>query len=329
MTINLLSQYPMRTLPVRAHTVSTARMRRAATAVAFLLLMLSGLGSHSACATPVGRLLLSEVLFNPTADGCDYVELYNPSDTACSTAPLRFARITAAGTIGRLYSLGVPRSVPPHDYLVLTTDAAWLLSHFPKADASKVIEVDALPAWPNERGCVALVAAADSLMVDRLDYTSDMHHWALRNAKGIALERRSFTTATAERSNWASASAASGGGSPTLPNSQQRQALELFALQPSDLFSPDGDGHNDELHILPPDLVATAGTNITVFDLSGRRVRQLCRNARLGSNEPAVWDGHSEQGTLCPSGDYVLLIEVYDPYGHTHRERKAVHLITH
>lgn len=91
---------------------------------------------------------------------------------------------------------------------------------------------------------------------------------------------------------------------------QARPKLQL-ALSTA-LISPNGDGRNDEVAI---DLVlsqfsAQTAVAVEIFDLSGRRVRQLLSQPRPAGSYSQAWNGRDEQGVLVPPGLYLCRVGV-------------------
>ena len=77
------------------------------------------------------------------------------------------------------------------------------------------------------------------------------------------------------------------------------------------VLTPNGDGANDVLQV---DLtllgIATSKTKIGVYDMSGRRLRQLADDDRGRGASREVWDGRDDSGNLVPPGTYLLRVLV-------------------
>lgn len=254
---------------------------------------------------------ISEVLFNPKSDGSDYVELYNSGSQIVSLSDIRLARWKDSH-IDKLFFLDSAYRVGVGEYVVITTDAADIASRYTVRFPSRVVEVPSMPVYNNASGTV-IVTTADSVVIDRFDYSESMHSPLLRNADGVALERRSFSQPTATATNWYSAASTVGYGTPTYQNSQSQEVLFLEdeITISADIVSPDGDGYQDVLDIAyqlrQPDLSGS----ITILDAQGRTVRHLLRNAILGTQGVDAWDGTDDSGNRCRRGNYVLLVELY------------------
>ena len=83
------------------------------------------------------------------------------------------------------------------------------------------------------------------------------------------------------------------------------------AAQPR-LFSPNGDGVNDEtrIHCDLVRLVDAAPLTVRVFDLAGHRVRTLFAGERGGGNFSVQWDGTNAAGQQGPPGIYLFRVDL-------------------
>lgn len=274
-----------------------------------------------------GDVLVNEILFNPPPDGADYVELYNNTDSAIALADLRLAR-WVGDSVNRYYTLADSGVVAPHDFVVVTTDAAFVSSHYDVRHPFKLVQVSAMPSY-NDASGVVLVAGADSTVLDRFDYTEKMHSRLLRDVEGVALERRSYSAATQDEANWYSAASTAGYGTPTYRNSQSRELLYVdndFLVEPL-LFSPDGDGYEDLLNLSWQLQDCDLSANITLYDAHGRPVRHLARGVTLGCDGMLTWDGLTDAGTRCRQGNYIVVIEAYNVSGRRQQSRRVVSLV--
>lgn len=274
-----------------------------------------------------GDMLVSEVLFNPPHEGCDYVELYNHSDSAIALSRLYLAKMTGDSVV-RLYPIATSGAVESHDFVVVTTDATWVKGTFPVHSPEKIVEVPTMPAYNDASGTVA-ISTRDTLLLDRFDYNEKMHSRLLRNREGVALERRSYDRPTQETNNWYSAASTAGFGTPTSRNSQSHEMLfvdDNFNIA-TPLFSPDGDGYNDLLDITWNLDECSLSANISIYDNQGRLVNKLARGALLGCQGSISWDGTNDNGNRCPRGNYLVVIEAYNESGTNQSWRRTVSLV--
>lgn len=277
-----------------------------------LTLLIMSLCAHAmACAQ--GTLCVNELLFQPHSGEAEYVELYNGSEATVNLADFQIIR-WIGDSLGTRYPLP-SYFVGPHDYVVLTKNAASVTANYHVAYADKLVECS-LPTYPNSGGSVVL-AAADGTVVEKFDYSPSMHSRLMRNKAGVALERRSPEEPCNAANNWFSAASTVGYGTPTYLNSQSHELLveETAFVFSTALVSPDGDGYQDGLVISylldDNDIFA----NIMLFDARGQRVRRLLNDGLLGTHGEVAWDGRGEDGSRLPQGRYVVYINLYDLQG--------------
>ena len=95
--------------------------------------------------------------------------------------------------------------------------------------------------------------------------------------------------------------------------------LELKADPP--VFSPNGDGINDQLQVSYILLRALSEVpiDVTLFDLSGRTVRRLQNSGAVNGPQLLTWDGRNEDGAMAPPGIYLLRLSIDTDTGNENR----------
>lgn len=272
-----------------------------------------------------GTLLLSELLYQPLSGEAEYVELYNASDTMMELGDYHIVRVLH-DTLSTHYQLPA-HGVGPHEYVVLTRDAASVAGCYNVKYPWRMVECQ-LPTYPNEGGTVVL-CRGDSTVVQRFDYQPVMHSRLLRNRAGVSLERRSFGRSENAADNWFSASSTSGYGTPGYENSQSTELLveeRAFSFS-ADIVSPDGDGYQDELEIEYRLDDGALAARAEVMDSRGRTVRRLLNAELLGTHGTIGWDGCGGDGRRLPEGQYIVEIVLYDSAGTRQTLRRVVALI--
>lgn len=177
---------------------------------------------------------------------------------------------------------------------------------------------------------------SERVTVDSFNYHETYHNALFSDSKrkGVALERIDPEVATNAAANWTSAAPNITGapGTPTLPNSQQRNTAavtgqDLIQL-PVGRLSPDNDNKEDFLEILyqvpDPGFAAT----IRIYDSEGIPVRRLVRQELIGTEGFLRWDGDTDDGSLARPGIYILAVELFAPDGQVKRIKKAFALVT-
>ena len=194
-----------------------------------------------------GDIIFNEILFNPPPYGYDYIELYNRGNSIIRCPELFLAARDPAGNAKNPVSLVKEERVFfPGEYLVMTENPDWLKKNYPACPETQIIQLDNLPSMPDDFGKLLLLNSTGDIL-DELDYD---HHWhtpLLASESGVALERIRADLPTNQPSNWTSASAPSGYGTPGYQNSESvlsPEGSDFISVEPK-IFSPDMDGYQD------------------------------------------------------------------------------------
>lgn len=270
-------------------------------------------------------VIINEILFNPKPDGSDYVELYNRSKKIVDIGTLWMATHSAGGGNTPQKLSHMPLYLFPGSYAVITQNKEDLLRSYLVKNSDAVYEVSALPSLPDDKGSFVLLNS-QGIVIDEISYKEDWHFALLADPSGIALERIDPEKPTQDKSNWTSAAATAGFGTPTYRNSQYKQAQSsngVFETNPK-IFSPDNDGFDDfctiSFQLNEPNYVG----NLYVFDAGGRKLRHLVQNQTLAQSGFWRWDGLGENSRPLPSGTYILLLELFNLQGKKQQFKKAV-----
>ena len=258
----------------------------------------------------LGDLIINEVLFNPSNDGVDYVEVYNRSKKNINVEGWKLGNATSDDVISikqRVLFRG--------QYLLLSENATAVMNAYESPSPQNFLDMEDLPSYSNDDGLVVLM---DSLSQesDRFAYTSDQHYPLLNDLNGVSLERIDPNTDADQVTNWHSASEAVGFGTPGYLNSQFGASIttdELTILP--EVFSPDNDGFEDVLFISLELPEPGYNGTLTIFNDAGRVVRKLVQNQLLGTNEQFTWDGFDDDRNKAPVGMYVILFEGFTSSG--------------
>ncbi|HEY3369899.1 MAG TPA: gliding motility-associated C-terminal domain-containing protein [Prolixibacteraceae bacterium] len=273
----------------------------------------------------VGSVLINEVLFNPLTGGVDFVELVNVSGIPVSVHHLKLATRNDTLALKQVYALSsTPRYLNPAHYLSCTKDPQAVIPFYISNDPETFCPMSSFPTYPDAAGTVVLLN--DSLeVIDEFSYVEKMHSPFLASKNGVSLERISLDKPATDQSNWTSATSTAGFATPGLPNSQSgiNSVPQDQILPEPVVFSPNGDGFNDLLtihfNLVKPGYIA----NVRIFDVVGRQVKFLVKNQSLAQQGSWTWNGDSDTNQRLKLGVYIILVELFDPEGHTKTFKKT------
>jgi hypothetical protein len=272
-----------------------------------------------------GDIIFNEILFNPPPYGYDYLELFNRSSRIIKCSDLFIAGKNMDGSIKDPMALvNEERIIFPGEYLLLTENPDWILQNYPMADKEHILSLNSLPSLPDDQGKIVLLNAVGEVL-DELDYDHHWHSPLLANETGVSLERIRPDLPTSLASNWTSAAATAGYGTPGYKNSEfyeDSAGGNFISVEPK-IFSPDFDGYHDFCFIHYSLPAAGYMGSISIYDVSGRKVCTLVNNIIWGTSGTFRWDGLDDQQNLLPMGHYIIYVELFLPDG-TVRNRKLV-----
>jgi hypothetical protein len=273
-------------------------------------------------------MVINEVLFNAPTGGVRYIEFYNRSQN--KVIDLKDHIISSKDTVQNF--LTTIREISqesflffPGTYVVVTPNPELVKQHYMTNNPDGFIRTDGFPSMTNTSGVVVLAKKSHQI-IDMFAYHENMHLPLLTSRSGVALERLNPNRPTQDRSNWHSAAQNVGFGTPAYRNSQytadlvvQEDPIEIYP----EVFSPDGDGHDDLLNIgytfAEPGYVA----NISIFDSRGRLIRRLKQGELLATTGVITWDGTTDDFQKAPIGIYIIHVEVFDVNGNVRNYRKT------
>lgn len=270
-------------------------------------------------------LLINEILFNPTTNNSDFVEVYNVSDHCLVLNNLRLAQINDLDGLPDKVENITADSVllPPHEYWVFTEDKTSLIDIHGLNKKAPVFECN-LPSMPDDEGSIGICTASLE-WVDKLSYSKTWHHELIKDERGVSLERVNLASNTQQSSNWHSATYSSGFATPAEINSQAGNFNSAGSVSLStDLITPNNDGIDDVLSI-NYSLDRTGWvSSIVVFDSFGREVLSLLDNKPIGVNEVVLWHGLDQNNARIRRGGYIIFVELWHPDGERFVVKKGV-----
>ena len=262
-----------------------------------------------------GSVLINEIMYDPPEGAAEYIELYNPGQYYVDIAELA---IDVSGEGEEKEDL-VPlsdrsRIMGPGEYLVLTGNILHLLDSYGLEISGCWVELDDFESLPDGGGRIRL-SDRSGKGIDEVSYKDDLHMAIISDTRGIALERIDSGRPGDDPDNWHSAASIEGFATPGRLNSQalpeSGPTTELI-LEPS-VFSPDNDGRDDLLVILPGIEEAGSVIRLWITQPDGALVRILANNHVGGPSSHYSWDGRSDDGQMAASGFYVVHLRGYNP----------------
>jgi hypothetical protein len=262
-------------------------------------------------------ILINEILFNPFPGGEDFVELYNNSDKIIKLSDICLAKLNQQG-IEKLYELSSDYSIiAPHSYLAITSNKSELLSTYNCPDAYRIFETPSLPSYPDDEGHVVITNRKGTI-IDEFKYEEKMHFSLIKNKEGVSLERLSWTLPATDDQNWSSAASTAGYATPGYVNSQQlnkpSDTNHSVFVEP-EVFTPNGDGSDDRMHIYYATKTPGTTASIRIFDSNGIEVRHLANNQTISSDGFFSWDGLRDDRSRLKPGIYIIYVQMVQPNG--------------
>lgn len=274
-----------------------------------------------------GDVVINEVLFNPRPDEVDFVELHNRSDKIINLSHLGLAKMDENNEVVQLYPItSQSRLFLPGSFGVLTPDSTILKEAYKCKEPKVLLSMHDFPSLPDDEGQV-IVTNLSGAVLDSFSYSDKMHFDLLKDREGVSLERLSVDLPAYDEHNWHSAASTAGYATPTYANSQTlptSSGEDVVVIEP-EVFSPDGDGNDDQLLIKVNSQEPEGTIFIRIFNAMGQEVCYLANNQTLATNSFFTWDGLSEERQQLRPGIYVVWIRcVYASGKVTEQKRTCV-----
>ncbi|MDY3091053.1 MAG: hypothetical protein SOW66_08080 [Porphyromonas sp.] len=266
-------------------------------------------------ATPSTDFLLSEVMANPLSGSVEYLELYHCGDISTSLEQYSIGLGIDTLSIKRYSMSRISQLLSPGEYYVLTRSPEQVLSAYPAADASKIIQAN-LPQLRNAGFVLQLYRG--KTLVDQLVYDSASWPKGLRSRRGVSLERVGLGPMPSE---WVPARKEQGYATPTAPNSQATGGS--FAEQSL------GD-ETERLHQIIKRLEAEEGSKafVRLYSLDGALVASLGEGECLGWLKALQANPRQELQSLVPRAT-VAILAVYLRNKEGHQEVYDLKFLLH
>ena len=275
-----------------------------------------------------GDIIINEILFNPSTEGYDFVELYNHSDKVFELSNLEIVEydLIEPDKILEQSSLTDENYLLfPNEYVVITQKRSDVIQRYTIQNPDVLLEVSSVPNLPDDEGAIA-IKIKNGVTIDSLTYSEKWHFGLLDIKDGVSLERINFDVPANNKSSWHSAASTIGFATPTYLNSQFSETgiLEDAVSVTPKIFTPDNDGDNDytflEYEFAEPGYVA----NLTVFDAAGREIVHLAKNETLSASGRFQWNGTNADNQKARVGIYFFYLEVFNLQGKVKRFKREI-----
>ncbi|KAA3657612.1 MAG: hypothetical protein DWQ10_12955 [Calditrichaeota bacterium] len=243
-------------------------------------------------------IVLNEIMANPLSGEPEWVEIINLSSQPID---LNNWSISDGTRRGKLMFNGGKLILMPKDYFLITQELS-------RSDDQLGMVVP--EQWPslNNSGDSVFIFDQNDCIIDSISYTD-----ANVGENGVSWENMNFMIADIGPAGW-DFCVSPKGSTPGRQNSLFVEKLESKSKLKAnpDPFSPDGDGIDDHVLIQYDLPMQTSNVNLVIFDLRGRKVRHLLRNASSGPNRALFWDGRNDEGQLMDVGIYIIFVQALD-----------------
>jgi hypothetical protein len=270
------------------------------------------------------EIIINEILANPYTGGSEYIELYNRSDKPLSVSGLAIALRDAEGNLRTHYPLkSISATIEAGGYIVLTENKEGVLNFYPSVSSESVYVVN-LPILNNEGSDIVLFRTGDNVVIDEVHYSSDWHNGAIKEQKGVSLERIHSDGDSNDKNNWISAIFEAGYGTPGYKNSQD--GAETVAGKLSIEAPEYMDGFDYYLLKYQTDKTGYH-CRAEVYSTSGKKVAEITNNQLVALESELKWDGKGLDGNRLIKGVYVFYAELFNPQTGEHKAFKRAFLV--
>ncbi|KAA3600980.1 MAG: hypothetical protein DWQ06_09170 [Calditrichaeota bacterium] len=248
-------------------------------------------------------LKINEVMFSPFSGIADYFEVFNTLPTEIQLNGWKVAKTNGDKGL-RLF----PKVILPNDFVIITKDSS-IFKIFPEAEEKTLI-------LPN----LFSLTSSDTIQIltpleKQIDFLAYDENFG--GGTGISIEKINPSLENTSE-NWSS-SVRFEGGTPGFQNSifQEVSQSEVnfdVSISPNP-FSPDSDGFEDQAVISWQTNETSLTLDIEIFDVKGRKIRQLANAEIVGGKSSKLWDGKNDDGKVARIGRYIILFKAKNSQG--------------
>ncbi len=230
----------------------------------------------------------------------EYIEFYNPQNRSVHIDGWQVSDENTADQ----YLINSEKTIPAESYFVIATDST--IFNFADANSNNTVVLDKMPSLNNDEDKI-LIIDPTNIVIDSLVYTTEWDIEEGHSKEKIYMANENFLN------NWRSATTPQG-GTPGAVNSvvvAQRKKKTGLRSDPNP-FTPNGDGHKDEIGFYYQLSYPSANIQIDIYDLTGRLIASPVENMRTNSEGVVYWDGTNKYGEKARVGMYIARITATD-----------------
>lgn len=246
-----------------------------------------------------GTVKINEFLAQPTEAQTEFIELFS-----FASLNLKNWGISDNNLTKRYFP---PINLLSGAYIVVASDSSWR-PFLPE----NVLLISPLDGWPTLNNTADAIYLYDHTgkIIDSLHYNDT---WPLN--PGHSLEKLRPELKSDDFLNWSTAVNLEG-HTPGEPNSIyiESPVIKGRVTYSPNPFSPDGDGHEDQIYIhyqLPYEL---AVLKLEIFDALGRNIANPYWNVPVAQEGILIWDGKRKTGRRARVGIYVAKLTAADQH---------------
>lgn len=255
--------------------------------------------------TAKGKVLITEILTDPSDINGEYLELTNLSDSAFLLSQIHFSAWDLSSGLKELIPFSYePIILAPKEVLLVTELPAEVFSFYPKKNMRSYCISATLPSLPNEGGLA--ITTPNGSIVDAVAWSENDHHPALSNTNDVSLYRYSTTIGAGCLKS--SPSSVRHGTPGIFEQPQYGTATDIRAV--TYRISPNNDGFEDELIILLSDDWQGAIMSMNILNISGATLATPYSNYLVSGGDQLQWNGTNSSGQILPVGQYLIEIKL-------------------
>ncbi len=252
-----------------------------------------------------GSLVINEILYDPAANNCEFVEIFNQSEDSVELGGM----YVVVGSNKACKISSTLNKIASKSFAVLGKDSTLKSNYSNLSGNCSYLFMNSILSLSNEGTTIVLHDARGNVL-DSLYYASAWNNKNIPSTKNKSLEKINPYLDSNDPKNW-STCVCPEGATPGKQNSlfiEEVVSEKKVSINPNP-FSPDNDGFEDFTAInltLPHKL---SQVRIKVFDSIGRLVRTLIHNMPSAYKSTVIFDGLDDNGRALRIGIYILLIE--------------------